>query len=151
MAKRKTPSLALSEYVATDADSSTELWRARLEMIEAVKRIYPKFLETLLAEVFPLYRQLAKEGNAQVGRHPRTFRNCRNRRCFRVPLPGTGGAAYRHESGVCPCWRLMKQGPKYLKIGAMVRYKPGDISAWLPGPSNTMKRAIYRVVEGNSR
>ncbi len=28
-------------------------------------------------------------------------------------------------------WRLFKQGPKYLKIGAAVRYKPEDISAWL--------------------
>ena len=28
-------------------------------------------------------------------------------------------------------WRLLKQGPKYLKIGAAVRYKPEDISAWL--------------------
>ena len=28
-------------------------------------------------------------------------------------------------------WRLFRQGPKYLKIGAAVRYKPVDISAWL--------------------
>jgi predicted DNA-binding transcriptional regulator AlpA len=28
-------------------------------------------------------------------------------------------------------WRLLRQGPKYLKIGAAVRYKPGDVSAWL--------------------
>ncbi len=28
-------------------------------------------------------------------------------------------------------WRLLKQGPKYIKIGAAVRYRPGDISAWL--------------------
>jgi predicted DNA-binding transcriptional regulator AlpA len=28
-------------------------------------------------------------------------------------------------------WRLLQQGPKYLKIGAAVRYKPEDISAWL--------------------
>ena len=28
-------------------------------------------------------------------------------------------------------WRLLKQGPKYLKIGAAVRYRPEDISAWL--------------------
>ena len=62
MANRKAPSLALSEYVSPHAENSTELWRARLEMIEAVKRIYPKFLETLLAEVFPLYCQLAKAG-----------------------------------------------------------------------------------------
>jgi predicted DNA-binding transcriptional regulator AlpA len=28
-------------------------------------------------------------------------------------------------------WRLIRQGPRYLKIGAAVRYKPEDISAWL--------------------
>lgn len=28
-------------------------------------------------------------------------------------------------------WRLLKMGPKYLKIGASVRYKPEDVSAWL--------------------
>ena len=28
-------------------------------------------------------------------------------------------------------WRLLKQGPKYLKIGAAVRYRNSDISAWL--------------------
>jgi predicted DNA-binding transcriptional regulator AlpA len=28
-------------------------------------------------------------------------------------------------------WRLLRQGPKYLKIDAAVRYKPEDISAWL--------------------
>ena len=28
-------------------------------------------------------------------------------------------------------WRLLRQGPKYIKIGAAVRYKPDDISTWL--------------------
>jgi predicted DNA-binding transcriptional regulator AlpA len=28
-------------------------------------------------------------------------------------------------------WRLFKQGPKYLKIGAAVRYRSEDVSAWL--------------------
>lgn len=28
-------------------------------------------------------------------------------------------------------WRLLRQGPKYLKIGAAVRYKPQDLSVWL--------------------
>jgi predicted DNA-binding transcriptional regulator AlpA len=28
-------------------------------------------------------------------------------------------------------WRLLRQGPKYLKIGAAVRYRPADVSAWL--------------------
>jgi predicted DNA-binding transcriptional regulator AlpA len=28
-------------------------------------------------------------------------------------------------------WRLFRQGPKYLKLGAAVRYRPEDIAAWL--------------------
>ncbi len=28
-------------------------------------------------------------------------------------------------------WRLLRQGPKYLKINSAVRYKAEDISAWL--------------------
>lgn len=28
-------------------------------------------------------------------------------------------------------WRLLKQGPKYIKIGSAVRYNTDDLSAWL--------------------
>jgi len=28
-------------------------------------------------------------------------------------------------------WRLLKQGPRYLKLGSAVRYRAEDISAWL--------------------
>jgi predicted DNA-binding transcriptional regulator AlpA len=28
-------------------------------------------------------------------------------------------------------WRLLRQGPKYIKIGAAVRYKTEDVLAWL--------------------
>ena len=28
-------------------------------------------------------------------------------------------------------WRLFRQGPKYVKIGAAVRYRPEDVAAWL--------------------
>jgi predicted DNA-binding transcriptional regulator AlpA len=28
-------------------------------------------------------------------------------------------------------WRLLRIGPPFLKIGASVRYRPDDISAWL--------------------
>ena len=28
-------------------------------------------------------------------------------------------------------WRLLRQGPKYLKIGSAVRYRYSDIAAWL--------------------
>ena len=28
-------------------------------------------------------------------------------------------------------WRLLRMGPKYIKIGAAVRYRPEDVSVWL--------------------
>jgi predicted DNA-binding transcriptional regulator AlpA len=28
-------------------------------------------------------------------------------------------------------WRLLRQGPKYMKIGAAVRYRPEDVLDWL--------------------
>ena len=28
-------------------------------------------------------------------------------------------------------WRLLRQGPRFLKIGSAVRYRSEDISAWL--------------------
>jgi len=28
-------------------------------------------------------------------------------------------------------WRLFKQGPKYMKIGASVRYRADDVRVWL--------------------
>lgn len=28
-------------------------------------------------------------------------------------------------------WRLFGRGPRYLKIGSAVRYKPADVSAWI--------------------
>ena len=28
-------------------------------------------------------------------------------------------------------WRLFKRGPKYMKIGASVRYRAEDVRAWL--------------------
>lgn len=42
-------------------------------------------------------------------------------------------------------WRLLRQGPKYIKIGAAVRYKPEDISAWLESrPSGGGQQAEAR-------
>jgi len=28
-------------------------------------------------------------------------------------------------------WRLIRKGPKYIKIGAAVRYRPHDVEAWI--------------------
>jgi len=69
MARRATPSLAASEYVSPNSDSSVQVWRARLQLIEAAKRVLPIFLEKLSSDVFPLYFQLAKEGKLAKGRN----------------------------------------------------------------------------------
>jgi hypothetical protein len=62
LTRRKTPLLAYSEYVSTDPDNSNQVWGARLELIEAVKRVIPQFLKALSDDVFPLYEALAKAG-----------------------------------------------------------------------------------------
>jgi len=30
-------------------------------------------------------------------------------------------------------WRLRREGPQYIKIGPLVRYRPGDIDGWVGG------------------
>jgi hypothetical protein len=62
MPKRTTPSLAYSEYVSLDSDNSVQLWRARLLVIDAAKKVHPIFLKKLSVDVFPLY-QSARERN----------------------------------------------------------------------------------------
>jgi hypothetical protein len=69
MAKRTTPSLAFSEYVSRDSDNSVQVWQARLQVIEAAKRVYPALLQKLLTEVFPFYCRLANEGKLAKGRN----------------------------------------------------------------------------------
>ncbi len=48
--------LAFGEYVpANSSDSSDQVWRARLVLLDAISRVYPIFFETLSKKVFPLY------------------------------------------------------------------------------------------------
>jgi hypothetical protein len=61
MGQRKTAPLTHSEYVAADRDNSSQTWQARLRLIETMKRVYPRFLERLSCDVFPLYRRLARQ------------------------------------------------------------------------------------------
>ena len=39
-------------------------------------------------------------------------------------ITGMSGASARR-------WRLLKQGPKYLKLGNSVRYRAEDVRSWL--------------------
>jgi predicted DNA-binding transcriptional regulator AlpA len=40
-------------------------------------------------------------------------------------------------------WRLLRQGPKYLKIGAAVRYRPEDVAEWLDArPTGGEQQAV---------
>jgi len=49
-------------------------------------------------------------------------------------------------------WRLLRRGPKYLKIGAAVRYKPEEISAWLEShPSGGGHEAEARLTGAAAR
>ena len=34
-------------------------------------------------------------------------------------------------------WRLRRKGPRYVKIGAAVRYRPEDLAAWLEAHTRT--------------
>jgi predicted DNA-binding transcriptional regulator AlpA len=41
-------------------------------------------------------------------------------------------------------WRLLHQGPKFLKLGSAVRYSAADLAAWLesrPSGGDTSKKA----------
>jgi len=38
-------------------------------------------------------------------------------------------------------WRRLKQGPRYVKIGGAVRYRPEDLSAWLGSRPSGGERA----------
>ena len=49
-------------------------------------------------------------------------------------------------------WRLLRQGPKYIKIGAAVRYRPQDIADWLssrPSGGQTQVGAAYTDSDSN--
>jgi len=30
-------------------------------------------------------------------------------------------------------WRLLRRGPQFIKVGALVRYRPEDLEEWLAG------------------
>jgi hypothetical protein len=50
-------------------------------------------------------------------------------------------------------WRLLQQGPRFIKVGALVRYRPEDLEHWmeaLPAGGTTLHRpeARFRVTSG---
>jgi hypothetical protein len=56
---RKSPPVAFSAYVSKHPDRSTGVWMARQELMESVRRVFPKFLEALETDVLPYFRKLA--------------------------------------------------------------------------------------------
>jgi hypothetical protein len=62
MSRRKTPRLAPPEYVSRDPNKSSQVYWARIQLLEAVQRVYPAMLERLSTDVFPHYSRLAKLG-----------------------------------------------------------------------------------------
>ncbi len=59
---RKNPRLVSSGYVASEPEKSTEVWAARLALMDSVAEICPRFLEELGTEVLPLFREMKKAG-----------------------------------------------------------------------------------------
>ena len=59
MARRKIGRLAYGEYISSGSES-IQVSRARLELFESVRRVYPRFLKKLSTRVFPFYRDLAE-------------------------------------------------------------------------------------------
>jgi excisionase family DNA binding protein len=49
-------------------------------------------------------------------------------------------------------WRLERRGPAFMKVGALVRYRPGDLDAWLSelptGGSKSNTRRYLKAAGG---
>jgi hypothetical protein len=47
-------------------------------------------------------------------------------------------------------WRMVRQGPPFIKVGLLVRYKPEDVEAWLSaqptGGAQSQPKAANRAV-----
>ena len=49
-------------------------------------------------------------------------------------------------------WRLFGHGPKYIKIGAAVRYRAEDVSAWLNScPTGEIANAWHAEADAHGR
>jgi predicted DNA-binding transcriptional regulator AlpA len=49
-------------------------------------------------------------------------------------------------------WRLLRQGPRFMKLGSAVRYRPEDVSAWLNSrPTGGEPTAPAQFTEGRDR
>jgi hypothetical protein len=63
MSKRETPHLAVwGEYFPADDENNQAVHRARLFLIDAVRKVFPRFFEKLSDDVFPWYEKLAQSG-----------------------------------------------------------------------------------------
>lgn len=67
MGQRKTRSLACGDYVSKDPKENVAVLNARLRLLDSIKRTYPKLLETLASDVFPVYAQVADKASAIYG------------------------------------------------------------------------------------
>lgn len=48
-------------------------------------------------------------------------------------------------------WRYLGLGPRYLKIGATVRYRPSDVDAWLEGNIREPRHASQHGHDGTQQ
>ena len=104
-------------------------------------RTNPPFLLILSAEV-----SLVIFAYYDCGMEPQTSKNAGG---HQRPRPLTFDHEVAEQVGVSLStvrrWRLQNQGPRYLKIGALVRYLPEDIDRFM------RDQAVWRRVPGGSR
>lgn len=58
--RKQHSSLAFGEYISRDQFQNTEIAGARLEFMEVVRRVFPRFLEQLREGVYPNYARLVE-------------------------------------------------------------------------------------------
>src|SRR5579859_4254067 len=70
MSERKNPHLLpFGEYDTPDGEKSVQVWRARMELMRVVARVFPLFLQKLSTHVFPLFELLVSEGSLVESRY----------------------------------------------------------------------------------
>jgi hypothetical protein len=94
--------LALSEYVLPGTEANSDVWRARLRLMETVKEVLPKLLERLSQDVLPVYGKIAElEGLAQLVWGPSPYEALPERSELRLAL-----AKWASEFHIDATWML---------------------------------------------
>jgi predicted DNA-binding transcriptional regulator AlpA len=110
-----------------------------IELLRQVNTLVTKEIECLNRRVAELEKVAARPFPVQVAATPAKVEKPQRSMPEERPTKREAGlwdekrvAAFLCISlGTVRRWRLLRQGPKFLKIGAAVRYRPEDLEEWL--------------------